>query len=131
MTSLPTTEMPKAGISTEPTCVQVLGDVSGVFKPRSVDVLGFLQVDVQKMVGRGQAGFNPAMHVFVESPLHIGSHLKEMDEVRVGLLGVDGVEIEGAGAPVEFTGDPNSQAREGGEAFLKGCHHGDHAQTLL
>ncbi len=129
--SFPAAEVPEPRVSTEPAGVQRVCEIVGCCYPGGVEVLGLFEVDVQEMIGGWKPGLNPPSHVLIEAPAHIGAHLKKVDELRIGLPGVESVEVEGPGAAVKFTGDPDSEPREVGEAFCKGSHRGDHAQIYF
>jgi hypothetical protein len=59
-------EVPQAGVTTEPGWIRTAKQALEAIQPGGVEVLGLIKVDVQEMIGSGQASIQPGLGLWIE-----------------------------------------------------------------
>jgi hypothetical protein len=60
-------EVPQTSVTTEPSWLRSIEQLPETLEPSSIEVLGLVEVDVQEVIGGGQAGIQPSLGLGVES----------------------------------------------------------------
>ena len=79
MPALPIAEVPEPGVPTAPGGVQVLGELSGLRDPGGIEICALFKVNVEEMIGGGQARGAPALHMGVRASADVGSDFKKVN----------------------------------------------------
>jgi ADP-ribose pyrophosphatase len=122
---VPRSEVPEAGISTDPGGSQFFGGSPRPAQPVVVEVAFFFEIDIEEVIRGGSALGDPPSDARVQAAVDIAPVLHEVDEARV--FGGKRYGVETRTCP-GFGAGPDAEARE--VSVVTRSHQGAHASMV-
>ena len=102
-------EVPQPGVAAQPGGADGARGGGGAAQPLVVGVARVLEVEVEKVVGRGAPFGGPAPHVLVEAAGQIAAVLEELHQARV--IGDEGAGVDAVHRRARLGRNPHAQTR--------------------